>query len=401
MIRLLDIANPQDLYRELERVGVAREAWEIFRQKSAVRAVKITGLSVAVANILKQTALVVGGDCAVHRETISGKVRKTDAILFATDRQIKEICRRLSQQPECARRLVLALNEVVASDLSAGRVLKIGKRLLNLSTRVHIMGVLNVTPDSFYDGGRYFEPERAVEQGIKLAEEGADIIDIGAESTRPGSTPVPENEQLRRLLPVVKNLARKVKVPISVDTTSAAVAEAALDAGARMVNDISGLNFDPKMAQVVARARVPVIVMHIKGRPRTMQRNPWYQDLMAEIFSFLAASIKRAVDAGIAPDNILVDPGIGFGKTAAHNWEILRRLKELRNLGKPIVIGPSRKSFIGAVINLPPEERLEGTIAACLIAAANGADIVRVHDVKAVRRALAVMDAIYRPQPGW
>lgn len=400
MIRLLDITHPQDLYQELERVGVAQEAWDIFRQKSAVRVVKITGLSVAGANILKQTALVVGGDCAVHRNTISGKVRKTDAILFATERQIEEICRRLSHQPECACRVVSVLREVVTRYFCRGRALKVGKIQLNLSTRVHIMGILNVTPDSFYDGGRYFEPERAVEQGIKLAEEGADIIDIGAESTRPGSTPVPADEQLRRLLPVVKSVARKVKVPISVDTTTARVAEAALDAGAVMVNDISGLKFDQQMASVVARAGVPVIVMHIKGRPRTMQRNPCYHDLMAEIVSFLAVSIKRAVDAGIAPGKILVDPGIGFGKTAVHNWEILRRLKELRTLEKPIVVGPSRKSFIGAVLNLPPEERLEGTIAACLIAAANGADIVRVHDVKAVRRALAVMDAIYHPQPG-
>ncbi|MGQ9678863.1 MAG: dihydropteroate synthase, partial [bacterium] len=385
-------------YRELERVGVDRQAWVIFRKKSAVRAVKISGISVAAANILKQTALVVGGDCAVHRNTISGKVRKTDVILFATERQIEEISRRLRYQPECACQLTSLLREVVTG--SPSPVLRVGKIKLNLSSRVHIMGILNVTPDSFYDGGRYFEPERAVEHGIKLAEEGADIIDIGAESTRPGSTPVSEKEQLRRLLPVVKSLSRKAKVLISIDTTSATVTAAALDAGARMVNDISGLNFDPKMAEVVARAGVPVIVMHIKGRPRTMQINPCYRDLMAEIVSSLAASIDRAVDAGIAPDKILIDPGIGFGKTAAHNWEILRRLKELRTLGRPIVVGPSRKSFIGAVLNLPPEERLEGTIAACVIAAINGAHIVRVHDVKAVRRALLVMDAIYHSQAG-
>lgn len=397
MIRLLDISHREDLYQELARVGVDPAAWEIFRAKSTVRVLKISGLSVAGANILKQTALVAGADCAVHRNAINGKVRRTDAILFATERQIEEICLRLRHQPECARRLVPFLSELGTNFMPQAPVLTVGQRKFELGKRVLVMGILNVTPDSFYDGGRYFEPERAVEQGIRLSEEGADIIDIGAESTRPGSNPVPEKEQLRRLLPVLNQLARKVKAPISVDTTSARVAEAVLDAGAGMINDISGLTFDRRMAKVVARAGVPVIVMHIKGKPRTMQKNPMYQDLMAEIVEGLARSIKRGVAAGIAPDKILVDPGIGFGKTAGHNLEILRRLKELRTLGKPIVIGPSRKSFIGAVLNLPPEERLEGTIAACVIGALNGADIVRVHDVKAMRRALAIKDAVYPP----
>ncbi|MCR4423889.1 MAG: dihydropteroate synthase [candidate division WOR-3 bacterium] len=400
MIRLLDISYSVDLYQELARVGVDPAAWEIFRAKSAVRALKISGLSVAGANILKQTALVAGGDCAVHRNTISGKVRQTDAILFATERQIAEICQRLSHQPECARRLVPFLEELRANSFCPNPILKVGSCALDLARRVQVMGILNVTPDSFYDGGRYLAPEQAVEQGIRLSEEGADIIDIGAESTRPGSNPVPANEQLRRLLPVLKQLTRQIKVPISVDTTSARVAKAALDAGAGMVNDISGLNFDPQMAKVVARAGVPVIVMHIKGKPRTMQKNPVYQDLMAEIVNGLARSIKRGEDAGIASDKFLVDPGIGFGKTVAHNLEILRRLRELQTLGKPIVVGPSRKSFIGAVLNLPVEERLEGTIAAGVVAALNGARIVRVHDVRALRRALALVDAIYPPLAG-
>ncbi len=397
MIRLLDISHREDLYQELARVGVDPAAWEIFRAKSTVRALKISGLSVAGANILKQTALVAGADCAVHRNAINGKVRKTDAILFATERQIEEICQRLRHQPECAQRLVPILSELGTNLMPQAPVLTVGQRKFELGKRVLIMGILNVTPDSFYDGGRYFEPARAVEQGIRLSEEGADIIDIGAESTRPGSSPVPEKEQLRRLRPVLRQLARKVKAPISVDTTSARVAEAVLDAGAGMINDISGLTFDRRMAKVVARAGVPIIVMHIKGKPRTMQKNPVYQDLMAEIVDGLARSIRQGVDAGIAPDKILVDPGIGFGKTAGHNLEILRRLKELRTLGKPIVIGPSRKSFIGAVLNLPVEERLEGTIAACVIGALNGADIVRVHDVKAMHRALALKDAVYPP----
>ncbi|MEO0050887.1 MAG: dihydropteroate synthase, partial [candidate division WOR-3 bacterium] len=197
-----------------------------------------------------------------------------------------------------------------------------------------------------------------------------------------------------RLLPVLKGLAKRVKVPISVDTTSARVAEIALNEGCSIINDISGFGFDPKMAKVCARADSFVIVMHIKGRPKTMQKNPVYKDLMQEIVNKLALAIAKGIKAGIRQERIFIDPGIGFGKKLEHNLEILRRLGELRTLGQPIVVGPSRKSFIGMILNLPPEERLEGTIAAAVIAAKNGASIIRVHDVQKVKRALAIFDAL-------
>lgn len=272
--------------------------------------------------------------------------------------------------------------------------LKCGAKSLDLSSRTHIMGILNVTPDSFSDGGNFYEVEQAVARGIQMAAEGADIIDIGAESTRPGAEPVSTEEELNRLLPVLKQLLRATTVPISVDTYKSAVAEAALKSGAHIINDISGLRFDPRMTEVIARYQAPVVIMHIKGEPKNMQIDPHYEDVMGDIASYLAESIRLAELAGIKKENIIVDPGIGFGKRLEDNYEIIRRLSELKNLGCPILIGPSRKSFLGKVLNLPPAERLEGTMAAVALAIHNGADIVRVHDVTAARRVCQIADMI-------
>jgi dihydropteroate synthase len=291
-------------------------------------------------------------------------------------------------------RLVPELVELSGRVLLPTRVIKLGRRLVDLGRRTYVMGILNVTPDSFSDGGRFLEPSAALDQAVAMAGEGADFIDIGAESTRPGARPVPAKEQLARLVPVLRAVKKRVKLPMSVDTTSATVAQAALREGADMVNDVSALAGDPRMLAVVARFGVPCILMHMKGRPRTMQRNPKYRDLMAEIAGFLAAALERGEQAGIERTQMLVDPGIGFGKTVAHNLEILRRLAELGSLGVPVMVGPSRKRFIGAVLDAPPGERLEGTIAACVLAARNGANVLRVHDVRPVVKALKLADAI-------
>ncbi len=269
--------------------------------------------------------------------------------------------------------------------------------LSGLGRRTLIMGILNVTPDSFSDGGQFFSLEGAVERARQLIREGADIIDIGGESSRPGAQPVPTEEELRRVIPVIRAIRRESSVPISIDTYKAAVAEAALDAGANMVNDISALRFDPQMVTIVARAQVPVVLMHMQGEPRTMQQNPVYTDVVREIKEFLAGRIAFARAHGI--ERILIDPGIGFGKTVAHNLEILKRLGELTELHCPILIGTSRKSFIGRLGStgsepLPIEQRLEGTIASNVIAVLNGAQVVRVHDVAPMKRALAIIDAM-------
>lgn len=271
----------------------------------------------------------------------------------------------------------------------AGIGLELGKRTL-------IMGVVNVTPDSFSDGGLYADPERAIAHALELAEEGADIIDIGGESTRPGAAPVPAEEELRRVLPVIKGLRKESKVPISIDTYKAAVAEAALEAGAAMVNDISALRFDPRMSELLRRCEAPVVLMHMQGEPRTMQENPHYNDVVGEIAAFLQERMAAAAEAGIDPKRLILDPGIGFGKRLEHNLEILRRLGELKALGRPILIGPSRKSFIGQLSGAPVAERLPGTIAAVVLGIAHGADIVRVHDVRAVKQAVILADAIIR-----
>ncbi len=268
---------------------------------------------------------------------------------------------------------------------------------LDLSSRTYIMGILNVTPDSFSDGGLFYDPDRAVDHAIKMVEEGADIIDIGGESTRPGSDPVPEDEEMRRVIPVITKLSQLIRVPISIDTYKSRVAKAALDAGASIVNDITGLRGDPEMKKVVAEYGVPVVIMHIKGTPKTMQLNPVYEALIPEITDYLREGIMMATEAGIPEELIIIDPGIGFGKTFDHNLEILKNLREFTYLERPILIGPSRKAFIGKILgDVPPGMRLEGTLAAIAIAIFNGANIVRVHDIKEAVRVAKVVDAIKR-----
>lgn len=264
-----------------------------------------------------------------------------------------------------------------------------------IGTRTLIMGIVNVTPDSFSDGGRFASVDAAVAQARRLAEEGADILDIGGESTRPGAEPVPLDVELKRVIPVLRAVRRELpRISISVDTHKAEVAEKALEIGADMVNDISALRFDARMARVVARAHVPVVLMHMQGTPKTMQKNPRYTDVIAEIIEFLRARVEWARDQGIHEDKMIVDPGIGFGKRPEHNVEILRHLDEFKRLDHPLLLGSSRKSFLGTLTRRPPEERLEETIASVVVGVLKGAEIVRVHDVGPVKHALAVADAI-------
>ncbi len=256
-----------------------------------------------------------------------------------------------------------------------------------------LMGVVNVTPDSFSDGGLYLDPAAAIAHGRELAEAGAEILDVGGESTRPGAEPVAAEEELRRVVPVIEGLP-DLDCEISVDTSKAPVAAAALDAGATIVNDVTALRGDPEMASLCAERGATVVLMHMRGDPRTMQEDPRYGDVVAEVKSFLAERLEAAKAAGIVAERVWLDPGIGFGKTAAHNMELLRRLGELRELRRPLVIGTSRKSFIGKVDGSAAGERLGGTIASSVLAAAEGAEVLRVHDVAEVRQALAVATAI-------
>ncbi len=266
--------------------------------------------------------------------------------------------------------------------------------ILPLWQKTHIMGILNVTPDSFSDGGKFVEIEIAVEQALAMIDDGADIIDIGGESTRPGAEPVSEAEELDRVVPVIEALEKETSVPISIDTYKSSVAERALRAGAKIVNDISGFHFDDKIAAVTADYNAGCVLMHIKGEPRNMQKNPLYNDVLNEISDYLSKSISIGLNAGLEKENIITDPGIGFGKRFVDNLEIIHDLKKLKTLGCPVLVGPSRKSFIGQILDLPTEERLEGTAAVIAVSIMNGANIVRVHDVKEMSRVVQVTDAI-------
>ncbi|MHC4197713.1 MAG: dihydropteroate synthase [Planctomycetota bacterium] len=277
-----------------------------------------------------------------------------------------------------------------------------GGGMLKLGQRTCVMGILNVTPDSFYDGGRYFETEKAVAHGLRLIEEGAGIIDVGGVSTRPGSQPVSREEELGRIIPVIKELAGHTKVPISVDTYRACVAEKALEAGAQIINDISGF-IDKDMARVVASAGAPVVIMHIKGRPHRMPRNPAYKDLLAEITLFIRKKADEAVSAGVNEANIIIDPGIGFGKSPGQSLEVLRRLGELRSLGLPVMVGTSNKGFIKHILEplrqngtLDADSITHTTLTTVALAIEKGAKVVRVHEVRGAVQVATVADAIKR-----
>ncbi len=258
------------------------------------------------------------------------------------------------------------------------------------------MGVLNVTPDSFSDGGFFLNRKEAVARGREMALEGADIIDVGGESTRPFSGGVSSGEEIERVVPVIRELAACLEIPISIDTTKAEVAEAALEAGASMINDISALRFDPGLGRVAAAAGVPVVLMHMQGSPETMQQAPHYENLMGEIKGFLQDAVKRAASAGISEELLILDPGIGFGKTFEHNLSIINRFNELGALGKPLLAGPSRKSFIGHILDVQPSGRVIGSIAAAVTCVLKGARIVRMHDVAGTVDAVRVIDSVMR-----
>jgi len=278
-------------------------------------------------------------------------------------------------------------------------VYRFGQREYDLSARTHIMGILNVTPDSFSDGGKHQDHYHAVEYALQMVDEGADIIDVGGESTRPrseaygeGAQAVSVEEEVRRVIPVIERLASLTNVPISVDTYKAAVAGKGLDAGAVIVNDISGFRFDPDMAPLVGSKGASAVLMHIKGKPKTMQLNPTYNDLFGEVRSYLRSALQMGLDHGVR--QMMIDPGIGFGKTSEHNLQLLNGLNRLKDLGYPILVGPSRKAFIGSILDLPVEDRLEGTLASCVAAILRGANIIRVHDVKEAKRAAMIADAV-------
>jgi dihydropteroate synthase len=393
MMRRIIVDQEKTITDELNNMGVDPDAFSIFIKKAQCMTLKFTDLSCAQVNVLKQTALVCGADAAIPKSAYKGgRGKRFPLILFANLREIEKIEQRLREQPWMEH-----IRSELASILPGTKkpVLRIGRKKFTMD-RIYIMGVINLTPDSFYSGSRYTDMSIIEEVVNEMNEEGVDFIDIGAESTRPKSMPVDEKEEIMRLKRVLPAVAKLTRVPISVDTYKAKVAALAIDQGATIINDVSGLRFDKRMAKTIARNRVSTIIMHMKGTPRTMQRNPQYKYLMSEIHDFLQKRIDYAVESGIDEDRIIIDPGLGFGKALTDNYIIIRRLSELKQLGRPILVGHSRKSFVGNPFGLGPEDRLEGTLAIQSLLIENGASIFRVHDVTAAKKVGSIIDLIVR-----
>jgi len=384
----VQVKNREEAFKLIASVGADEAGCQYMSLKAVHRLILLEGMTPAQANILKQEMLGKGGEAAVAYGVVNCSVPKTKVLLMGTLRQYQALADKLEHQPFGLAEVAARVKEVLAGlegfspyDLNCrGKRLRLGERAL-------VMGILNVTPDSFSDGGLYLDPGRAEERAWEMVEEGADIIDVGGESTRPGHTPVPLEEEISRVIPVVKRLAGELPVPLSVDTSRSEVAGLALEAGAHIINDQWAFQRDPKMAQTVASYGVPVILMH-------NQRHTEYADLIGDLVEYFEERVGAALKAGIKKENIILDPGFGFGKTPAQNTELLRRLGELRCLGRPLLIGTSRKSTIGKVLDLPVDKRQYGTAATVALAVAGGADIVRVHDVAEMCQVAKMTDAI-------
>lgn len=393
IVAITDLGQAQDAIRATgaDPYSVAHMAAKLY-----MRCLRVDGVDNRAAAILKQEMLSLGAEAAVSR-AVGGFVKGRSSVLLAgTRRQLELLCAKLQVQPFGLKELATQLRDLLETDEQTIPDIRCGGNVLKLGRAPRVMGIVNATPDSFADGGKYAAVDAAVAHGCKLAEEGAAIIDVGGESTRPGARPVTEAEECRRVVPVIRALSRRLKHPVSVDTMKPGVARAALDAGAVIINDIAGLGQPGgAMAKLAASYSAAVVLMHMKGTPRTMQKNPAYTDVVAEIIRFFEERMAAAAAHGCGPDQILLDPGIGFGKSAEHNAEILRRFAELRSLGRPMVVGLSRKSFIGAFSGAQnPADRLPGSIAANVLACSAGAQIVRVHDVKETVQAVKIFTAV-------
>ncbi len=406
-VRIISLDTQDKIRAEMEKIGADARGIAIMTRKASFRAVKLEGLNFAAANIIKQEMLSKGGEAVTSRLVYSKKETESDVLLLGTLRHYRDLLKKLRMQPfkslvAIASEVEQALARYAGDELQP---LTIAGKTFNWGERTYVMGVLNVTPDSFSGDGTGDDIEGALDQAWRMIEEGADIIDVGGESTRPGSEPVSSEDELRRVIPVIERLAQSTDVPISIDTYKAKVAEEALAAGAHLVNDVWGLRMDPPLGGLVARHQVPVVLMHNRSRPKDAVQTERlggrylgveYEDLMADIIRELRESMALAIEAGIEREKIIVDPGIGFGKTVEQNLQVMAELAELKVLGRPILLGPSRKSFIGYTLDLSAGERIEGTAAAVAIGIANGADIVRVHDVKEMVRVARMTDAMIR-----
>jgi len=396
-IRYLHLTSEKEALDTLKGADVDPYGIQAMLPKMFHLNIVLDGLECRVANIIKQEMLSLGGDAAVARGTVACSVARSDVILMGTLKQIQRFAEKISAQPFGLSGISERIREILKNVFADSFLLRTSRREMTLGGRTLIMGIINVTPDSFSDGGRFDSPEKAVEEGIRMAEEGADILDIGGESTRPGSDPVSPEEEMRRVIPVIRALASRIDLPLSVDTMKASVARKALEEGAEIVNDVSAMGSDDAMAKVVADVGAAVVLMHMRGVPKSMQAGDLaYRSLRGEIITYLRRGIERAGDVGIDPTQIMVDPGIGFGKTTEDSMRLIKHLSEFRILGRPILVGASRKAFIGRVTGGTPAERGEGTAAAVTAAILNGGQVIRVHDVARMKKVATMADALLR-----
>lgn len=396
-VRVLAVTEAHAISRELARVGCAESDVRRLTPKSLARLVRLEGVPTPAAIILRQEITAVGGDAALHAGAFGSQLPETDVILLGTEQQLTAMADRLQGEAHGLAATGVAILTALRHYTSPPADVHCGAHTFSFGRKTYVMGILNLTPDSFSGDGLYGDVDGALRQAEQMLEDGADILDVGGESTRPGAEAVTTEEELRRVAPVVRALTARFPAPVSVDTSKSEVARAALDAGAVIINDISGLRGDTGMARVVSAARAAVVVMHMRGTPRTMQQHPHYTDLLSEVCGCLQESIALALAAGLPRAHIILDPGFGFGKTVAHNLELVHRLRELTSFGLPILLATSRKSSIGQILGgAPPEDRLEGTAVTMALGIANGADMIRVHDVRQMARVAKMADAITR-----
>lgn len=394
-MRTIEIKNIEEAAAVFREIGVDPYGIEAMAPKTININILLEKQSCKIANIIKQEMLSIGGDAAVARGSVACSVPASDILIMGTVKQVSALAKKIEKQPFGLNHIAREIFEILKNIGQSEYIWKTSRRKIVLGKKTMVMGILNVTPDSFSDSGLFYSPQKAIEHGLRMADEGADIIDIGGESTRPGSRSVAVNVELKRVLPVIEGLIGKIRIPISVDTKKAQVARIAVDAGAEIINDITALNGDKDMVKIVMETRAAVILMHMRGKPRNMQKGSLtYDNLMGEITDYLKTSSEKVMKAGVEKDCIVVDPGIGFGKNYEDNYKIIKNLSGLKVLGMPVMIGTSRKAFIGKITGGDPGERMEGTAATVAAAIINGCHIIRVHDVAAMKKVAAVTDAI-------
>jgi dihydropteroate synthase len=394
-VKIIEIKNLEEAASIFRKIGVDSYGIGAMAQKTININILLEKQPCKIANIIKQEMLSLGGDAAVARGSVACSIPESDVLIMGTVKQILSLAAKIEKQPFGLNLIARDILETLSNISRNEFVLKTCRRKITLGKKTMVMGILNVTPDSFSDGGVFSSHKEAIEYGWQMADQGADIIDIGGESTRPGSASVPVNIELKRVIPVIEGLIKKAKIPVSIDTKKARVARLAVDAGAEIINDISALNGDRDMAQTVKETRAALVLMHMRGKPGNMQKgNLNYYNLMGDITNYLKKNSDKAIRSGVEKDSIVIDPGIGFGKTVEDNYRIIKNLSELKAVGMPIMIGTSRKSFIGKITGDDPSKRMEGTAATVAAAIMNGCHIIRVHDVAAMKKVAAVTDAI-------